>query len=89
MQKLVSVFTCDITKIVTTYTYRTHSITSGIEKVEIEYPKGYLEQHYKHLLGKKEKESSDSDNPKKKMYLNPATGKEVSYYRAKFLGLIT
>lgn len=89
MQKLVSVFTCNITKIVTTYTYRTHSITSGIEKVEIEYPKGYLEQYYKQLLGRKGKETSDLDDPKKQMYTNPATGREVSYYRAKFLGLIS
>lgn len=82
MNKLVSVFTCDVTGIKTTYTYRTHSITSGMEKAEFEYPKEYLEE-----LNKKEKYQKNLPKTKQ-MYLNPKTGKEVSYYRAKTLGLV-
>jgi hypothetical protein len=82
MKKLVSVFTCEHTGIVTTYTYRTQSITSGIEKAEFEYPKGYLEEFNK-------KEKYQKNLPKtKQMFLNPKTGKEVSYFRAKTLGLV-
>ena len=82
MKKLVLVFTCEHTGIVTTYTYRTHSITSGIEKAEFEYPKGYLEEFNK-------KEKYLKNLPKtKQMFLNPKTGREVSYYRAKALGLV-
>ena len=82
MKKLVSVVTCEHTGIVTTYTYRTHSITSGIEKAEFEYPKEYLDSF-------KKKEKYTKNLPKtKQMYLNPKTGKEVSYYRAKALGLV-
>lgn len=82
MNKLVSTFTCDVTGIKTTYTYRGRSIVSGIEKAEFEYPKGYLEQFAK--------EQSRADNlPKtKRLYFNPATGKEVSYARARTLGLV-
>ena len=47
MNKLISVFTCDVTGIKTTYTYRGSSITSGIESAEFDYPKGYLEQFAK------------------------------------------
>jgi hypothetical protein len=82
MKKLISVFTCEHTGIVTTYTYRTHSITSGIEKAEFEYPKEYLDEFNK-------KEKRQSSLPKtKQMFLNPKTGKEVGYYRAKNLGLV-
>jgi hypothetical protein len=82
MNKLVSVFTCDVTGIKTTYTYRTHSITSGMEKAEFEYPKEYLEE-----LNRKEKYQKNLPKTKQ-MFLNPKTGKEVSYYRAKALGLV-
>ena len=82
MEKLISKFTCPITGIVTTYTYRGKSIASGIEKAEFDYPKGYLEEFAK-------KEKYQKNLPKtKQMFLNPKTGKEVSYYRAKILGLV-
>ena len=82
MKQLVSVFTCEHTGITTTYTYRTHSITSGIEKAEFDYPKGYLEQFAK-------EQKRQNNLPKtKQLFLNPATGKEVSYARAKALGLV-
>ena len=82
MEKLVSVFKCDITGITTTYTYRGRGIATGIEKVELDYPKGYLDKF--------SKEQSRADNlPKtKRLYLNPATGKEVSYARARTIGLV-
>lgn len=82
MEKLVSVFKCDVTGITTTYTYRGKSIVSGIEKAEFDYPKGYLESF--------SKQQSRADNlPKtKRLYLNPATGKEVSYARARAIGLL-
>lgn len=82
MEKLVSVFKCDITGITTTYTYRGKSIVSGIEKAEFDYPKGYLEQFAK------EQKRADNLPKTKKLYLNPATGKEVSYARAKALKII-
>jgi hypothetical protein len=82
MNKLISVFTCDVTGIKTTYTYRGSSITSGIESAEFDYPKDYLEQFAK-------EEKRKTNLPKtKQMYLNPKTGREVSYFRAKTLGLI-
>jgi uncharacterized lipoprotein YehR (DUF1307 family) len=82
MNSLVKVFVCDLTGIKTTYTYRTESIISGIEKAEFEYPKEYLDEFNK-------KEKYQKNLPKtKQMYLNPKTGKEVSYYRAKVLGLV-
>lgn len=82
MSKIVSVFTCDSTGIKTTYTYRGSSIATGIEKAEFEYPKEYLEEFAK-------KEKYQKNLPKtKQMFLNPKTGKEVSYYRAKALGLV-
>ena len=82
MNKLISVFTCDVTGIKTTYTYRGSSIVTGMEKAEFEYPKGYLEEFTK-------KEKTKSNLPKtKQMFLNPKTGKEVGYYRAKNLGLV-
>ena len=82
MNKLISVFTCDVTGIKTTYTYRGSSITSGIESAEFDYPKDYLEQ-----FAKEEKRSNNLPKTKQ-MYLNPKTGREVSYFRAKTLGLI-
>jgi uncharacterized lipoprotein YehR (DUF1307 family) len=82
MNSLVKVFVCDLTGIKTTYTYRTESIISGIEKAEFEYPKEYLDEFNK-------KEKYQKNLPKtKQMFLNPKTGKEVSYYRAKVLGLV-
>ena len=82
MNKLISVFTCDVTGIKTTYTYRGSSITSGMESAEFDYPKDYLEQFAK-------EEKRKTNLPKtKQMYLNPKTGREVSYFRAKTLGLI-
>lgn len=82
MKQLVKTFKCDVTGIVTTYTYRTDSVTSGIEKAEFEYPKGYLEQFAK------EQKRQDNLPKTKRLYLNPATGKEVSYARARAIGLL-
>jgi hypothetical protein len=82
MNKLISVFTCDVTGIKTTYTYRGSSITSGIESAEFDYPKDYLEQ-----FAKEEKRTKNLPKTKQ-MYLNPKTGREVSYFRAKTLGLV-
>lgn len=82
MNKLVKEFTCEHTGIKITYTYRTDSIVNGIEKSEIEYPKEYLDQFIK-----EEKRKSNLPKTKQK-YFNPATEKEVSYYRAKTLGLV-
>jgi hypothetical protein len=63
MNKLISVFTCDVTGIKTTYTYRGSSITSGIESAEFDYPKDYLEQFAK-------EEKRKTNLPKtKQMYL--------------------
>ena len=82
MSNLVKIFTCKLTGIKTTYTYRKDSIVSGIEKAEFEYPKEYLDEFNK-------KEKRQSNLPKtKQMFLNPKTGKEVGYYRAKNLGLV-
>jgi hypothetical protein len=51
-------------------------------KAEFEYPKEYLDEFNK-------KEKIKNNLPKtKQMFLNPATGKEVGYYRAKNLGLV-
>jgi len=78
----VKTFVCDITGIKTTYTYNGASIVSGIVKAEFEYPKEYLDDFAK-------KEKIKNNLPKtKQMFLNPATGKEVGYYRAKNLGLV-
>jgi hypothetical protein len=82
MGSLVKVFTCEVTGIKTTYTYRKDSVVSGIEKAEFEYPKEYIDEFNK-------KEKKQSNLPKtKQMFLNPKTGKEVGYYRAKNLGLV-
>ena len=78
----VKVFTCELTGIKTTYTYNGASIVNGIIKAEFEYPKEYLDDFAK-------KEKIKANLPKtKQMFLNPKTGKEVSYYRAKALGLV-
>jgi hypothetical protein len=82
MNKAVSVFKCDVTGIVTTYTYRGSSITSGMEKAEFEYPKGYLEQFAK------QQKMADNLPKTRRLYYNPATGKDVSYARARTLGLL-
>ena len=75
-------FVCESTGIKTTYTYNGASIVNGIVKAEFEYPKEYLDEFNK-------KEKYQKNLPKtKQMYLNPKTGKEVSYYRAKTLGLV-
>lgn len=75
-------FVCELTGIKTTYTYNGNSIVSGMVKAEFEYPKEYLDEFNK-------KEKKQSTLPKtKQMFLNPATGKEVGYYRAKNLGLV-
>ena len=82
MNKMTSTFTCEHTGIVTKYTYRGASIATGIEKAEFEYPKGYLEQFVK------EQKRTDNLPKTKRLYLNPATGREVSYSRALSLGLL-
>ena len=79
---MVKVFTCEVTGIITTYTYAGNSIVNGMVKAEFEYPKGYLEQFNK-------KQKQQDNLPKtKRLYLNPATGREVSYSRALSLGLL-
>jgi len=79
---MVKVFKDEHTGIVTTYTYAGSSIATGIVKAEFEYPKGYLEQFSK-------KQKHQDNLPKtKRLYLNPATGNEVSYARAKALKII-
>lgn len=81
-QKMVKVFKDEETGIITTYTYAGNSIVNGILKAEFEYPKGYLEQFSK-------KQKRQDNLPKtKRLYLNPATGNEVSYARARALGLL-
>ena len=78
---MTKTFTCEHTGIKTTYTYQ-DSIVNGIKSVDIEYPKGYLEQFAK-------EEKRVNNLPKtKQMFFNPKTGKDVSYFRAKTLGLV-
>ena len=75
-------FVCDVTGIKTTYTYNGNSIVNGIIKAEFGYPPGYLEAFNK-------KEKRQDNLPKtKRLYNNPATGKDVSYARAKALKII-
>ena len=81
MGKFSKTFICESTGIKTIYHYQ-DSIVRGIESVEIEYPKDYLD-----ALNKKEKQQSALPKTKQ-MFLNPKTGKEVGYYRAKNLGLV-
>lgn len=81
MSKLTKTFTCEHTGIKTTYNYQ-DSIVNGIKSVDIEYPKEYLDQFAK-------EEKRINNLPKtKQMYFNPKTGKDVSYFRAKTLGLV-
>jgi len=81
MAKLVKEFICEHTGIKSIYTYQ-DSIVRGIQSVELIYPKEYLDQFAK-------EEKRNQNLPKtKQMYLNPKTGKEVSYYRAKALGIV-
>ena len=78
---MTKTFICEHTGITTTYHYQ-DSIVNGIKSVEIEYPKAYLDEFNK-------KEKRQNNLPKtKQLFLNPATGKEVGYYRAKNLGLV-
>lgn len=80
-QPYTKTFVCEVTGITTTYHYQ-DSIVNGIKSVEIEYPKGYLEAFNK-------KQKHQDNLPKtKRLYLNPATGKDVSYARARSLGLV-
>ncbi len=81
MNKLSKTFTCEHTGIKTTYNYQ-NSIVNGIKSVDIEYPKEYLD-----AFNRKEKQQSTLPKTKQ-MFLNPKTGKEVGYYRAKNLGLV-
>jgi len=78
----VKVFVCEKTGIKSTYTYNGASIVNGMIKAEFEYPKQYLDD-----FAKKEKIKNNLPKTKQK-FLNPATGKEVGYYRAKNLGLV-
>tara|TARA_R110000868_G_scaffold162696_1_gene394145 strand:+ start:208 stop:450 length:243 start_codon:yes stop_codon:yes gene_type:complete len=79
---MIKTITCKRTKIKRTYTYRGDSIVNGIKSVTIEYPVGYLKEFEESRKGNK-------DLPKtKQLYTNPATGKEVSYSRARAIGLI-
>ena len=81
MAKITKTFTCEHTGIKTIYNYQ-DSIVRGIESVEIEYPKGYLDSFAK------EQKRSDNLPKTKRLYLNPATGNEVTYARARALGLV-
>lgn len=79
---MIKVITCKRTKIKRTYTYRGNSIVNGIQSLIIEYPVGYLKEL-------KINTKDNKDLPKtKQLYTNPATGKEVSYSRARAIGLI-
>lgn len=74
-------FVDEETGVRTVYTYR-ENIQRGLKSVEIFYPKAYSDE----LDRKVEMEEK---LPKtKRMYRNPATGREVSYYRAKALRLV-
>lgn len=81
MANISKTFTCEHTGIKTTYHYQ-NSIVNGIQSVEIDYPKGYLDQ-----ISKQQKRF-DNLPKTKRMYLNPATGNEVTYARARTLGLV-
>ena len=81
MGKFTKTFTCEHTGIKTIYTYQ-DSIVHGIQSVEIEYPKDYLKD-----LEKAEKRNNNLPKTRQ-TYTNPANGREISYARAKFLGLV-
>lgn len=74
-------FVDEVTGVRTVYTYR-ENIQRGIKSVEIFYPKAYSDE-----LDRKA-EIEDRLPKTRRMYMNPATGREVSYYRAKALGLV-
>ena len=78
---MTKTFTCELTGIKTTYHYQ-DSIVNGIQSVTIEYPADYIKD-----LEKSEKRNNSLPKTKQ-MFMNPKTGKEVSYYRAKSLGLV-
>jgi hypothetical protein len=81
MAKLVKEFICEHTGIKSIFTYQ-DDISRGVESVELIYPKEYLDEFNKEVR-------RQSNLPKtKQMYLNPKTGKEVSYFRAKTLGIV-
>jgi hypothetical protein len=72
---------CEHTGIITVYTYGEDK-SRGVICVELEYPGDYI----KELRGK---ERSNSNLPKyKQRFVNPKTGREVSYLRAKHLGIV-
>tara|TARA_R110000868_G_scaffold82871_3_gene233818 strand:+ start:203 stop:451 length:249 start_codon:yes stop_codon:yes gene_type:complete len=81
MAKITKTFICEHTGIKTIYTYQ-DSIVNGMQSVEIEYPKGYLDKFAK------EQERADNLPKTKRLYFNPATGKDVSYARARAIGLL-
>lgn len=67
--------------VVSTWYYEKNKMDLGLYKVTIDYPKNYtsLEEDRK-LQNKK--------TPKtKRRFINPKTGKEISYQRAKALGI--
>lgn len=65
----------------TVYTYR-DNVQRGIKSVEVFYPKAYSD-----ALDRKA-EIEDTLPKTRRLYMNPATGREVTYYRAKALGLV-
>ena len=78
---MTKTFTCEHTGIKTTYHYQ-DSVVNGIQSVTVDYPADYLKEFER-------SEKRHSNLPKtKQMYLNPKTDREVSYYRAKALGLV-
>ena len=68
--------------VVSTWYYEKDRLNLGPFKVVIDYPKDYtsLEEDIK----KKNKKVSKTNQ----RFINPSTGKEVSYQRAKSLGLV-
>lgn len=78
---MIKEFTCTETGIKTIYTYQ-ESIVRGIQSVEIVYPSSY--RNSAELQDEKNKKLPKS----KQRFLNPETGKEVSYMRAKALGIL-
>ena len=74
-------FVDEETGVRTVYTYR-ENIQRGLKSVEVFYPKSYSDELDR-------KVEIEEKLPKtKRMYMNPATGREVSYYRAKALRLV-
>lgn len=79
---MVIVFIDELEGIKSTYTYDSRNVVNGIQKSEFEYTKKYLDQF------NKQKKYQENFPKTKQLFLNPVTGKEVSYSRAKNLGLI-